>query len=458
MKHTFKSLAMVYQQDVIDRLQGWIQINSIHDETTIAKNKPYGEGVFKALQYIGKLAEKDGFKVDYCDGHATEITFGDKGPLIGVYAHADVVPVSDQWKHPPFGGVIEDEKMYGRGTSDDKGPAIAAYYALKLLKDNHRIDGYQVRLVIGGNEEKGSHCLKYYFHDLHKPYPDYGFTPDGNFPLIYGEKGISNFEISGAIDLSPILSIKAGIVANSVIDSAIAKVKKDVKLEQALDAFGFTYTLQHQQDISIIEFIGKASHGSLPELGINAGTALLSFLAKQYKNPTLLTIANQYQDFRGVHLGHYYHSTLLHETTLNVGLIRYQDQQFSLVSNYRYPETVQFEKVAEDIALKTPKPLTYQTLMVSPSLLMSPTSPMIQTLLKAYQEETQDFQTPMVTIGGGTYAKEAKNTVAFGSKFPGKEDFIHENDEKIDLEDLQASISIYARAIFDLGQLGAIKK
>lgn len=454
----FKSLALAYQTEVIASLATWIQINSIHDDTTIEPLKPYGEGVYQALQYIGKLAIKDGFKVDFCDGHVTEITFGDQGPLIGVYAHADVVPVSNTWKHPPFGGVIEDEKMYGRGTSDDKGPAIAAYYALKLLKENALIEGYQVRLVIGGNEEKGSNCLHYYFHTLHKPYLDFGFTPDGNFPLIYGEKGISNFEISGPIDLAPIHSIQAGIVANSVIDSAVAVVEKDDQLEKALKAFGFTYTLEHKSNTSILSFIGKASHGSVPELGINAGTALLTFLAKQYKNPTLTTIAHQYQDFRGVHLGHYYHSTLLHETTLNVGLIRYQDQHFSLVSNYRYPETVEFDQVAKDIALKTPKPLRYKTLMISPSLLMSPTSPMIQTLLKAYQEETNDYQTPMVTIGGGTYAKEAKNTVAFGSKFPGKEDFIHENDEKIDLEDLQASIAIYARAIYDLGHLDETKK
>jgi succinyl-diaminopimelate desuccinylase len=455
---SFKKLAAQYYPITTSQLQAWIQINSIHDEKTIAPRKPYGEGVFKALQFIGKLAEKDGFSVDYCDGHATEISFGTRGPLIGVYAHADVVPVSENWIHPPFGAVIEQEKMYGRGTSDDKGPAIAAYYALKLLKDQGLIQGYQVRLVIGGNEEKGSNCLKYYFHSLHKPYPDFGFTPDGNFPLIYGEKGISNFEVYGDIDLSPIVSIDAGIVANSVIDKAVAVVKKDASLESALKTFDFTYVLAHEDTYSTIEFVGKAAHGSLPELGINAGTALLQFLANHYGHPTLKTIADQYQDFRGVHLGHYYHSTLLHETTLNVGLIRYKNKHFSLVSNYRYPETVNFDKVAKDIEKKTPKPLQYRTLMISPSLLMSPQSPMIQTLLNAYQQETGDRLTPMMTIGGGTYAKEAKNTVAFGSKFPGKEDFIHENDEKIDIEDLHGSIAIYARAIYDLGKLNAVKK
>ena len=457
MKTTLQTLVEPYIENAIKTLGEWIQINSIHDDKTISKNKPYGEGVYRALRFIGELAKKDGFKVDYCDGHATEITFGE-GPLIGVYAHADVVPVSEGWQHPPFGGVIEDNRMYGRGTSDDKGPALAAYYALKLLKDQGMIQGYQVRLVIGGNEEKGSGCLKYYFHKLKKPYPESGFTPDGNFPLIYGEKGISNFEIAGKVKWKPIHSIQAGIVANSVIDEAVAVIARQEKIEPILRSTKLPYTISHDEKTTTIKLFGKAAHGSLPQLGVNAGTKLLSVLARLFPFPELVTIAEQYSQYNGKKLGQYYKSKLLHETTLNVGLIRLENGIFSLIANYRYPETVVFEDVAKAIASITPKPLKLTTLMTSEPLLVQPDSPMIQTLLKAYQEETGDKKTPMVTIGGGTYAKEAKNTVAFGSKFPGKEDFIHENDEKIDLEDFTRSMSIYARAIDDLGRLHASKK
>lgn len=457
MKTPFQTYAESYYNDAIEQLASWIKINSIHDETTIGKNKPYGQGVYEALRFIGKLAEKDGFKVDYCDGHATEITFG-KGPLIGVYAHADVVPVAEGWLHPPFSAVIEKDKMFGRGTSDDKGPAMAAYYALKLLKDKAFVDGYQVRLVIGGNEEKGSGCLKYYFHELKKPYPESGFTPDGNFPLIYGEKGISNFEIYGDVKWKPIRSIQAGIVSNSVIDEATAVVDFDPTIEKRLRQTKLPYKIVHDKKTTTITLFGKAAHGSLPQLGVNAGVKLLLVLAKQYPIESLETVAQQYSQYNGKKLNQYHTSKLLHETTLNVGLISYESGRFSLTANYRYPETVDFEKVAKEIASITPKPLKFKTLMTSLPLLVEPTSPMIQTLLRAYQEETGDKKTPMMTIGGGTYAKEAKNTVAFGSKFPGKEDFIHENDEKIDLEDFQKSISVYARAIHDLGRLHASKK
>lgn len=457
MPSTLQTFLKTYHQEAIRQLQRWIQIPSVHDERTITKGKPYGETVYQALQFIGKLAEQDGFQVDYCDGHVTEITFG-QGPQIAVYAHADVVPVAEGWQHKPFGGEIDGPRMYGRGTSDDKGPALASYYAIKMLKEQNLIQGFQVKLVIGGNEEKGSGCLKYYFDHLKKPYAVAGFTPDGNFPLIYGEKGISNFEIFGHVHLRGIHHIKAGIVANSVIDKATAIVDNLFSLERALKAFQWPYELQVKDKLATIIFHGKAAHGSTPQLGKNAGTALLSFLAKVFPQEPLTTLAKQYEDVEGKNLGIYAEAPLLKKTTNNIGLINYDGHQFSLIANFRYPENVDYAKVAQHVAAITPQPLAFKTLGESKMLVFDPQHPMIQTLLRAYQEETGDLITPMVTIGGGTYAKEAKNTVAFGSKFPNKEDFIHENDEKIDLEDYTNSMAIYARAILDLGHLHAVKK
>jgi succinyl-diaminopimelate desuccinylase len=457
MASTFSEFLKVYHQEAINQLQKWIQIPSVHHEATITKGKPYGETVYQALQFIGKLAEKDGFQVDYCDGHVTEITFG-TGPQIAVYAHADVVPVAEGWRHQPFGGEIDQGRMYGRGTSDDKGPALASYYAIKMLKDKNLIKGFQVKLVIGGNEEKGSGCLKYYFDKLKKPYCVAGFTPDGNFPLIYGEKGISNFEIFGHVHFRGIHAIDAGIVANSVIDKATAVVDHLFSLERALATVGLPYEIKVDGKLAKITIHGKAAHGSLPELGKNAGTALLSFLAKVFPQEPLTTLAKQYEDFEGKNLGINSEAPLLKKTTNNVGLIKYDGHQFSLVANYRFPENVVYADVSKRLEKITPKPLQFRTLGESRLLIFDPNDVMIQTLLKAYQQETGDLLTPMVTIGGGTYAKEAKNTVAFGSKFPNKEDFIHENDEKIDLEDYTQSMTIYARAIYDLGQLHALKK
>lgn len=455
MKKPFNLLAKPYYEQTVKQLAGWIQIPSIHDETTIAKGQPFGKAVYEALQYIGRIAEKDGFEVTYNDGYATEISFG-KGPLIGVYAHADVVPVSGTWQFPSFSGTVADGKMYGRGTSDDKGPGMAAYMAMRLLKDNRLIDGYRVRLVIGGNEERGSGCLRYYFHELKKPHAVAGFTPDGEFPLIYGEKGISNYHIKGSINLGPIMKIMAGVVSNSVIDKAIAIIKRDETIEAALKKAGYKYAIKHTDAETEVTVCGRAAHGSVPEMGINAGLQLLEVLGRHYNLSILTKLAEQYRDPFGKTLGHYYESPLLHHTTYNVGLINYDGTTFSMVVNFRYPETVDVEGVIGKIKDITPLPVHF--LMGSKPLLVDPKSEFIQTLLRAYQDETGDTTSPMITIGGGTYAKEAKNTIAFGSNFPGKIDNIHDANEKIDLDDLYRSIAIYARAINDLGRLYAAKK
>jgi succinyl-diaminopimelate desuccinylase len=455
MNSKFSKLSQTYFKEADQRLSDWIQIPSVYDEKTAGKGQPFGLEVKRALSHMGQLAEADGFEVSYNDGYATEISYG-QGPIIGVYAHADVVPVSGTWTYPPFSGTIAEDRIYGRGATDDKGPAMASYMAMRLLKDHDLIKGYRVRLVIGGNEERGSACLHYYFHTLKKPHAVAGFTPDGDFPLIYGEKGITNYKIEGRVDLGPIQSIKAGVVSNSVADRAEAVLTKDLTLEKALAATSYQYKITHDDKTTSVIITGKASHGSMPQLGVNAGLQLIHVLGDHYHIDILKKLAYQYEEPFGRHLDAYYESELLHYSTYNVGLINYQNGIFSMVVNFRYPETVSVGDTIKHIQTITPLPITVT--MTSRHLLFDPKSSMVQTLLRAYQDETGDFKTEMMTIGGGTYAKEAENIIAFGPGFPGQDDHIHDFDEKIDLKDFHNSIAIYARAIFDLGRLYAAEE
>ncbi len=455
MNSKFNAFSQKYLQEANSILSDFIKIPSVYDEKTIAEGQPFGLEVNRALRYIGDRAERDGFEVSYNDGYATEISFG-HGPLIGVYAHADVVPVSGTWTYPPFSGTITDTRIYGRGATDDKGPAVASYMAMRLLKDHGLIDGYRVRLVIGGNEERGSACLHHYFHALKKPHAVAGFTPDGEFPLIYGEKGITNYKIEGRATLGPIHRIKAGVVSNSVADRAEAVLDRDPSLEKALAATGYHYSISHDDKTTTVTILGKAAHGSLPQLGVNAGIQLLQVLGDHYQLELLQQLAYQYVEPFGRHLDAYYESELLHYSTYNVGLIHYQNNLFSMVVNFRYPETVSVKDTIKQIQKITPLPITVT--MTSRHLLFDPQSAMVQTLLRAYQEESGDTKTAMMTIGGGTYAKEAENIIAFGPGFPGQDDHIHDFDEKIDLADFHRSIAIYARAINDLGRLYAAQK
>ena len=191
----FEKITSKYKKDVLEKLAEFVLINSVYDEKSVSKADPFGAGVSEALNYIATLAYYDGFDVKNYDNKVVEIIAGKGVKNITIMAHADVVPTGDGWKQNPF--VVRETKthLYGRGVADDKGPCLAAYYALKALKDNKLLGRYQVRLLVGGNEERGSLCMEHYFHTLNKPQPTYGFSPDSNFPLIFAEKGIINFKV-----------------------------------------------------------------------------------------------------------------------------------------------------------------------------------------------------------------------------------------------------------------------
>lgn len=449
----YKNLMKNYQSIAIDTLKDVIHINSVYDEATVNKDMPYGKGVHDVMEYMKYLALKDGFNVDTCDGHCIEISYGDGEHVVGIFAHLDVVPVSGDWEYPPFGAEIHDNKMYGRGTSDDKGPAIAAYYALKALKDNGLIKGFKVKLVLGGDEERGSSCLDYYFHVLKKKDVTYGFTPDGDFPLIYGEKGIRDYYYEGKCDLSPIIEIKAGVAPNAVIDSAIVTLKDGQKLKEYLVNKDINYKiLKEDKNILEVEFIGISAHGSTPELGVNSGLIMLKTVGECYNIPLFNKLYNLYKDPNGRDLDAFYESKFLGVTTYNVGMISYKDGDFKFVVNFRYPENVNSDEVIDKIGKLLDLPIHKN--QAQPVVYFNPeTTPFILALEKVYVDETHDTKNKPMAIGGGTYAKEAKNIVAFGSHFPGKEDRIHGANEKIDLEDFYLSMPLYAHAIVELGKL-----
>lgn len=448
----FKKMCKSYEKDALLTLQKDVQINSVYDPSTITNEMPYGKGVHDCFEFLKNLALKDGFNVDLCDGHCLEISCGEGKKLIGIFAHQDVVPVTPGWKHGPFSGYIDEEenRMYSRGTSDDKGPGIAAYYALKALKDNNLINNYRVKLVFGGDEERGSSCLEYYFHTLKKEDPTYGFTPDADFPLIYGEKGIVNYKYSGNLPLKNVISIKAGTVFNVVIDSAVVKVEEPEKLEAYLNEHNEINAEKLSENE--FKFIGKAAHGSLPELGFNSGVQALAVLGEVYDNQALSMLAKEYEKTNGENMGVKYESKDMGATTYNVGVINYENGKFEMIVNFRHPENCNPDEAIEKI--QTVSPLPVYIMSKSPYLYYNPeTTDFIKELYKVYVEETGDTVHKPMAIGGGTYAKEAKNTIAFGSCFPGKVDHIHEIDEKIDLEDFYNSIPIYAHAIYALGNL-----
>ena len=455
MKKTeYDKMVEKYQKELLKTLSEFVAIDSQYDEKTKSEEHPFGMGVTKALEYIAEVARKDGFAVTNYDNMVVEILFGGGKKNLTIMAHADVVPEGTGWDQNPFSVVEKKGVLFGRGVADDKGPLLACYYAMKALKEKGMIDGYQIRFLVGGNEERGSLCMEHYFKTLKKPQPSLGFSPDSDFPLIFAEKGIINFETSLKLNIPGLLSIKGGVASNAVIDACEVKHELDLKF---LNFIGDNFKKEEalvktSDDITTVTFFGKAAHGALPELGVNAGLIALKALAKYTKDPDLAKLVKIYSPLDGSGYNAAATSKEMGHNSSNVGIINYDGEKLSIITNFRYVDKCNSKELIANIK-EANKPFTVKVLGESPLLYFPKDSLLVSTLLKSYQNETGDLESKPLAIGGGTYAKEANNVVAFGMQFPGWESNMHSPGESTKKEHLFKGMAVYARAIKDLGDL-----
>ena len=456
-KTAFDKLTVKYQKDLMKSLTEFVAINSAYDETTADETYPFGKGVSDALNYITTLASNDGFEVTNYDNKVVEILCGDGKQNLTIMAHADVVPAGDGWDQDPFKLTEKKGILYARGVSDDKGPLLAAYYALKALRDAKMLGDYQVRFLVGGNEESGSLCMEHYFKVLKKKQPTLGFSPDSDFPLIYAEKGIINFTVSSKLNIPGLVSLQGGTAKNAVIDRCVLKMEIDSKFLQYImkNYRRAEAAIKTEDDITTVTFFGKAAHGAQPETGVNAGMMALKALAGYTKDPTLIRIVKMYEPLDGKGFGCDAKSKEMGHCSSNMGLVSILDNKIELTVNYRYVNGCDYKELVS-IIKEMNKGFNVKIESNDPILFYPKDSVLIQTLLHSYQEETGDTKTEPLAIGGGTYAKTANNIVAFGMQFPGWDSLMHSPGERTKKDDLFKSMSIYARAIYELGE--ALKK
>ena len=453
MKKTiYDQMTEKYEGLLIQNLKDFVKIPSVYSDLTKDEKNPFGVEVSNALNFITELARKDGFKATNYDNMVVEIIAGDESKKnVTIMAHADVVPEGEGWDQDPFEAVEKDGVFYGRGVADDKGPLLSAYYALVALRDNNLLDGYHVRFLVGGNEESGSLGMIHYFEDLHKKQPDLGFSPDSAYPLTYGEKGIIGFEATQKVNLPMVISIDGGLAHNAVIEKCVVTMKKDEDFISFLKNNNVKFVLEEKNDEFVITFIGKSAHGSMPQLGINAGLIAINMLGQYYHNDDLLHAYNCFSGPKGEGVKANAYSEDMHENSLCVGFVKLHNGELYLSINFRYVNTVTEEEIIEAF-MKNAAPMNIKVSGTSPLLYYPKDSLLISTLMKAYQEESGDYESQPLTSGGGTYAKEADNVVAFGMELPGWDSLMHAPGEKVQRSNLVKSMAIYARAIVELGE------
>ena len=458
----FKQEVLNHKEDLLKDLFELLSVRSILG-TDITEETPFGSGPREALDLILSFGKRDGYKTKLVENKAGHIEVGQGEELFGILGHVDVVPVVEaDWTSHPFKPEIRDGKIFARGSLDDKGPTMAAYYAVKLLDKLGVKWNKRVRVIVGSDEETGFRCVEAYFK--HEEQPASGFTPDAMFPLVYAEKARATFDhklkfVDEDGDYNyKLVKFNGGQVLNMVIASAKAELVGEVSdIKEKFENFLAQEKLEGEVEVENtikLTLKGKAAHGSTPQYGINGATKLAEFLStlgldnngKNFVNYIVEKLAN---DPFGEKLGINYFDDEMGEATYNYGILEYDlERKIGVVStDCRHPKKFDLVDRLNGINVDN---IDIEVTSTKEAHYVPKDDELVTTLMDVYRKHTGDTKNDAFVLGGGTYARCLKKGVAFGLLFPGKEDTMHQANEYLEVEDLLLATAIYAEGIYKL--------
>lgn len=464
-------------QNILDDLAEIVAIPSVYSEPT--ENAPYGEQCRRALEWFVDKAKSYGLKAENIDNRVAFAEYGEGKTCIGVLAHLDVVPAGNGWATDPFKMVEEDGKVYGRGVGDDKGAVVVCLHALKTLKECGIKLKRRVRLIVGADEERGSSCIRHYL-EKGCEVPEMSFVPDSEFPVINSEKGISHMKfIFDDRALSDCVSyIDGAACMNAVPDRSVVKVKPGSALDAALKkACGGAVTSDVFKKAPAVESIvssgsrpedfevtvgectqitanGTAEHASTPEKGDSALWKTLGFLAA-YNGAIRSKFLEKISEYlctplASSKLGIYVDDEKSGDLSMCMSEAAMNDGKLELIIDFRLPLGVEPKQIADKICAVLG--CKAEILDYHPNLYIEKDSPLIKALLEVYRQITGDMSEPLKT-GGGTYARELPNAVAFGCTPVDLDINMHRADENFPVAQLFRNFDIYYAAMQELANL-----
>lgn len=441
------------RNNMISNLDRIVSINSVGDIE--AENAPFGVGPKNVLCEIKKIAEEMGLYAEIKYDRVAIIDLYDKGfPVVGILAHADVVPAGNGWDYEPFKVTIEGDNIYGRGVIDNKGPIISVLYAMKYIKENLKLNN-NFRLIVGSDEERGSADLEYY--KKKEKLPKYVFTPDANYPLINIEKGRATGTFTKKFvnkGKKQVVKAYGGTVINAVPDRAFAEIKglNVCELENIAKKINYNveYKFEEKNDAILVTTFGNSAHASLPEGGENAITALCEFLSYIDDNFKGVMRGCPHGDVYGKALGIDAFDDISGKLTFSFDLMKYENDVFEGSFDIRFPVCVS----GDDIEDKLHNSFSFYGFGVENFESVEPhhtdkNSLLVKSLLETYEKVTGEKAEAMA-VGGGTYAHNIEGAVAFGPEIPGIDNKIHGANEFIGIEHFMLNTQMMYEAILDL--------
>lgn len=416
--------------NLIADLKDIISIKSVSKKDT--DGLPFGKGCKDVLDLFLKKASDMGFLTKNIDNYAGTISFDERKPKLGILCHLDVVDAEkdEGWTSDPFEPEIRNGRLYGRGAIDDKGPAMAVLYAMKIIKDSGIKLKRNVKFIVGCDEENGSSDMEYY--RTKEDFPPMCFTPDGNYPCINFEKGMIRARFSHKLESDDFTAIKGGKVINAVPNYASVTTKEGGE----------------------IAVLGTAAHASTPWLGENALTKLVQKIVegKLSKDETWTKLSKLFphREYNGKSLGIASHDKKTGDVTCIWSRVEIIDGILYGDIDIRFPMSISLEEIKNHLKKRFEQNgFNVDIVMAENYHYVPEDSEFVQKLLKVYSDETGEDAKPLA-IGGGTYVHDIEGGVAFGAEFPGENNNMHSPDESIKLESLMKNLRMFVSAIVSL--------
>lgn len=441
---------------------------------------PFGEGCRNCLEEMLALGREHGFCTENYENRLGSIGQEDKDwdNMIGFWNHLDVVPVGNQWTYDPFDPMLKDHFLIGRGSQDNKGPAVGILYMMKCLRELGIPIKHQLRLFVGCDEERGMEDMEYYTSRY--PAPRMSMIADSGFPACYGEKGImeGNFHSKASVS-GMVLELAGGSASNMIPDAAYAVLKATEELKKALSGMEITQAesvprnhIEFEQTNDTIRILatGKSRHSAFPEGSVNAIHKLMRFLSELAPLPEqdrelFGRLAYLSEEYYGEHTGIVGSDEVSGRTTCAATVLKLQGRQVSLHFNIRYIITADREVLPVRLSQTAEEnELVWETERDSAPNYFPREHPAVQLLTDLYNEITGSSAESFV-MGGGTYARKLPRAFAYGvgGMQESEEDMrirqqlflpghggAHEPDEGLNLRLLTEAMKIYAMAVIAL--------